>query len=219
MALPSNFLGTYLAHSSLRLLYCDLKTICISNVTTDIPETLSDSNEIEITSINCSLHSQLVFSALLALQRTRELQLSPTQITGISTGHTRHIKRPTSDNTEATDRHANLLMQRHCPTSTAPPSNVYFLQADWIPYPSNGDQTAQPPCAHTALHETSICLTTTELAIFRLTRDLNPAANIIGTPHLPALSLHLDNHDNQEPTTTVLTICPNEADLPSTSRH
>jgi len=219
MAFASNSLGTYLAHSTLRLLNRDLKSICITNVTTNITSNLNSYNDIEFNSVNCSSHSQQVFSALLALQKTRELLPSPIQITGISTGSTMQIVRnapsPTGDAALPATAHTESVS----PTDAPSISTVNYLQADWTSFPVNDTQTAHQTCAHATFIEKGNCSNTLELARFRITRDLYPSTSIIGTQHYPALSLKPLENEDLEPAITVLTICPNEANPLSTPRH
>lgn len=219
MAFASNSLGTYLAHSTLRLLNRDLKSICITNVLTDITNDLNSHNDIEFDSVNCNSHSQQVFSALLALQETRRLQPSPTQITGISTGSTLQIVRNAPPIAGDAAPPATAQTELVSPNDTKSTSTTYYLQADWIPFPWNDSQIAHQTCAHATFIEKGNCSNTFELARFRLTRDLYPSASTIGTQHHPALSLKPLENEDFEPAITVLTICPNEANPPSTPRH
>jgi hypothetical protein len=211
MAFASNALGTYLAHSTLRQINCDLKSICITNVIAELPITLSDFTDIEFNSINCSSHSTDVFRALLALQETRELLTCQSQITGTSAGSTHRIVQHTPTTTGNASLTTNLPTERDRLLDILLDGKVYYLQADWIPFPPNGNQTAQPLCAHTMFSEDGDCSNNFELTRIRITRNFDPSATTIGTPQQPALSLTALEPGTDELIVTTLTICPNEA--------
>jgi hypothetical protein len=211
MAATQSALGTYLAHSELRLLYSELKTICITNVLTETPLELRDYNEIEFMTTNCSTHSQEIFSAILALQRTRELPTSPIQIPGISSGSSLRIVRRTPPNLGAASQHTTPPTENDRLLDIILHGKVYYLQADWIPFPPNGHQTESQLCSHATIIEDGPCSNQFELAKIRLTRNFEHNTSTIGTVLTPALSLTVEPTEGANCYATFLEIRSNEA--------
>jgi hypothetical protein len=202
-------LGTYLAHSQLRLLNRDLKTICITNVTATVTPQLKDHNDIEFNTTLCSTHSKQVFNALLALQETRRLQPSPIQIPGNSTGPSRPSVPSTQTPSETPSRTDDLPIETDCLPSTTLDGHVYYLQADWIPRPNLGHSTAANFCSQALFYNYADCSNTFEYLRIRLTRTRALDVLVTGSPLTPSLSIKHYDEIEKEHFLDIFVICPN----------